>query len=67
MERNAPITLADKGLKPTGVFVRHGVSSVPATEDLIRELLRESDGIAFDRSRCLNQELTFEYAERVLF
>ena len=59
-----PYHLADKGLKPTGVFVRHGVSSVPATEDLIRELLRESDGIAFDRSRCLNQELTFEYAER---
>ena len=49
-----PYHLADKGLKPTGVFVRHGVSSVPATEDLIRELLRESDGIAFDRSRSVS-------------
>lgn len=59
-----PYHLTDKGLKPTGVFVRHGVSSVPATEEVIRQLLRESDGTAFDKSRCINQELTFEYAEK---
>ena len=58
-----PYHLSDKGLKPSGVFVRHGVSSVPATDEMIREMLRESDGVAFDRSRCLNQELTFSYAE----
>lgn len=59
-----PYHLTDKGLKPNGVFIRHGVSSVPATDELIREMLRESDGTAFDRSRCLNQELTFSYAEQ---
>ncbi len=59
-----PYHLTDKGLKPSGVFVRHGVSSVPATDEAIRQMLRENDGIAFDKSRCLNQELTFSYAEK---
>lgn len=59
-----PYHLTDKGLKPTGVFVRHGIASVPATEDMIREMLRESDGISFDKSRCVNQDLTFDYAEK---
>ncbi len=59
-----PYHLTDKGLKPSGVFVRHGVSSVPATDEAIRQMLRESDGVAFDKSRCLNQELTFSYTEK---
>lgn len=58
-----PYHLTDKSLKPTGVFVRHGISSVPATDEMIREMLRESGGVAFDKSRCINQELTFNYAE----
>lgn len=58
-----PYHLAEKGLKSTGVFVRHGISSVPATDEMIREMLRESGGVAFDKSRCINQELTFNYAE----
>ena len=59
-----PYHLTDKGLKPTGVFVRHGVSSVPATDEAIRQMLRESDGTTFDKMRSINQELTFEYAEK---
>ena len=59
-----PYHLTEKGLKPSGVFVRHGVSSVPATDEAIRQMLRESDSIVFDKSRCLNQELTFEYVGR---
>lgn len=59
-----PYHLTDKGLKPTGVFVRHGVSSVPATDDAIRQMLRESDGTTFDKMRSINQELTFDYAEK---
>lgn len=58
-----PYHLTDKGLKPNGVFIRHGVSSVPATDELIREMLRESDGVTFDKSRCIDQELTFSYAD----
>lgn len=59
-----PYHLTDKGLKPAGVFVRHGVSSVPATDEAIRQMLRESDGTTFDKMRSINQELTFEYAEK---
>ena len=59
-----PYHLTDKGLKPAGVFVRHGVSSVPATDEAIRQMLRESDGTTFDKMRSVNQELTFEYAEK---
>ena len=58
-----PYHLTDKGLKPSGVFVRHGVSSVPATDEAIRQMLRESDGAEFDQSRSANQDLTFIYAE----
>lgn len=60
-----PYHLADKGLKPAGVFVRHGVSSVPAADEAIRQMLKESDGTAFDKARSINQELTFVYAEKI--
>lgn len=59
-----PYHLSDKGLKPTGVFVRHGISAVPATDEMIREMLRESGGVSFDKSRCINQELTFVCADK---
>jgi len=58
-----PYHLTDKGLKPSGVFVRHGVSSVPATDELIRQMIRDSDGTEFDRLRSVDQELTFTYTE----
>lgn len=58
-----PYHLTDKGLKPSGVYVRHGVASVPASDDMIRQMLRESDGTTYDRARSTNQELTFAYAE----
>ena len=57
-----PYHLSDKGLKPSGVFVRHGVSSVPATDEFIREMIKESDGTVFDKMRSVNQDLTFDYA-----
>lgn len=60
-----PYHLTDKGLKPSGVFVRHGVSSVPATDEMIRQMLKESDGTAFDKIRSVNQELTFDYASQI--
>lgn len=57
-----PYHLSDKGMKPSGVFVRHGVTAAPASEEMIRQMIKESDGTAFDRARALNQELTFQYA-----
>lgn len=59
-----PYHLTDKGLKPSGVYVRHGVAAVPASEEMIRDMIRQSDGITYDKARSLNQELTFQYAEQ---
>ncbi|MCK9526985.1 MAG: putative DNA binding domain-containing protein [Limnochordia bacterium] len=59
-----PYHVSDKGLKPSGVFVRHGVSSIPATDEAIRQMIKESDGSVFDKMRSLNQELTFVYGAK---
>lgn len=60
-----PYHLASKGLKPSGIFVRHGITSGPATEDSIRQMIIESDGVVFEKKRCMNQELTFDYAKKI--
>ena len=55
-----PYYLAEHGLKPSGVYIRVGSASVPATEDHIRQMIKTSDGDKYIAARCLNQELTFE-------
>ncbi len=59
-----PYHLTKKGLKPNGVFVRHGITSNPASEDAIRQMIIESDGGTFEKTRCLKQDLTFGYAQK---
>lgn len=59
-----PYYIAKKGLRPEGVFVRQGYSSVPATDTAIRRMIKETDGDRFESMRCLNQELTFETATK---
>ena len=54
-----PYYLSDKGLKPTGVYVRRGTSSAPASEDAIRMMIKMTDGDSFEANRSLVQELTF--------
>ena len=61
---NKPYYLKSKGLKPSGVYVRQGTSSVPASAEQIRQLIKESDGDTFEEARSLNQDLTFEAAEK---
>ena len=61
---NKPYYLKGKGLKPSGVFVRQGTSSVPASPEQIRQMIKESDGDNFEEIRSLEQELTFEATER---
>lgn len=55
-----PYYIAKKGLRPEGVYVRQGYSSVPATDAAIRRMIKETDGDHFESMRCMNQELTFE-------
>ena len=57
-----PYYLKSKGLKPTGVYVRQGTSSVPASPEQIRQMIKESDGDNFEDARCLEQDLTFDAA-----
>ncbi len=57
-----PYYLQNKGLRPEGVFVRQGASSVPATESSIRRMIMETDGDSYEKMRSLNQELTFDAA-----
>ena len=61
---NKPYYLAAKGLRPEGVFVRQGTSSVPASDAAIRRMIKETDGENYEDMRSLNQALTFEEAER---
>lgn len=58
-----PYYLKSKGLKPSGVFVRQGASSVPASPEQIRQMIKESDGDDFERLRSSEQNLTFHAAE----
>lgn len=59
-----PYYLAKKGMRPEGVYVRQGYSSVPATDTAIRRMIKETDGDRFEAMRCLNQELTFETTKK---
>ncbi len=61
---NKPYYLKSKGLKPNGVYVRQGASSVPASAEQIRQMIKESDGDTFEDLRSLEQNLTFNAAER---
>lgn len=58
-----PYYLKTKGLKPSGVFVRQGTSSVSASPEQIRVMIKESDGDNFEIMRSMEQELTFKSAK----
>ena len=55
-----PYYLANKGVRPEGVYVRQGSSSVPASETAILNMIKETSGDCYENSRSINQQLTFE-------
>ena len=57
-----PYYLKNKGLKSTGVYIRQGASSVQASPEQIRRMIKDSDGDVFEEMRTLQQDLTFEEA-----
>ena len=59
-----PYYLKSKGMKPTGVYVRQGASSVTSSPDQILIIIKDSDGDVFEEMRTFAQELSFEEAER---
>ena len=58
-----PYYAIDKGLRPSGVFVRQGTAAAPATEAGIRQMIKETDGDTYEDMLSLRQDLTFSYAE----
>ena len=58
-----PYYLGSKGLKPSGVYVRNGTSTDPASDTAIRKMIKETDGDSFETMRSLEQNLSFQTAE----
>ncbi|MEA4884018.1 MAG: ATP-binding protein [Clostridia bacterium] len=59
-----PYYLAGKGIRPEGVYVRQGASTVPATESAILKMIKETGGDNCETTRSLKQKLTFASAEK---
>ncbi len=62
---NKPYYLAEKGLKSSGVYLRHGNVSVQASEEVIKKMLLESNSNSFENNISINQDLHFEYLKEV--
>lgn len=60
-----PYYLASKGIRPEGVFVRQGTSSVPASESAIIRMIKETSDNRYEIACSLNQDLTFSKAEEI--
>lgn len=61
---SSPYYLTDKGIRPSGVYVRQGASSVPATNAAILKMIRDTDGDNFEELRSLNQNLDFVFLKK---
>ena len=61
-----PYYLKSKGIKSSGVYVRQGASSVQASPEQIRRMIKDSDGDIFEEMRTVVQELSFEEAKHTL-
>lgn len=59
-----PYYIAEKGIRPEGVYLRIGTASVPASETTIIKMIKETTGDAYEDTRSLNQNLTFIQAEQ---
>ena len=56
---NKPYYLSDKGIKTSGVYLRYGNTSAPASEEVIKKMLIESQGDSFETAISKNQNLHF--------
>lgn len=54
-----PYYLKSKGIKPAGVFVRQRASSVQASPEQIRQMIKRTDGDTFEAMRSMEQTLSF--------
>ncbi len=62
-----PYYIVQKGLKPSGVYVRSASTSAPAPEELTRQMIKLTDGESFEKNRSLYQELTFDSIKKEMY
>ena len=62
---NKPYYLSDKGLKPSGVYLRHGNVSIQASEEIIKKMLVDSSNNSFENNISSLQDLHFEYMKNI--
>ncbi len=60
-----PYYLREKGLRSEGVYVRRGPASVPASEALLRKMLRESSTLSYESAVAVEQDLTFNTTAQI--
>lgn len=56
-----PYYIYEKGLKPSGVYLRINNTSQPASEYAIKKMLIDSENTAFESLPSVKQNLTFSY------
>ena len=61
---NKPYYLADKGIKSSGVFFRHGNVSAPASDEMIKQLIKNNHD-SFENEMSSNQDLHFSYIKEI--
>lgn len=56
-----PYYIYEKGMKPSGVYLRINNTSQPASEYAIKQMIIESDEKAYEMMESIEQKLTFDY------
>lgn len=62
---NKPYYLTEKGIKSSGVYLRLGNTSIPASEEIIKKMINESQNNSFETIISKTQNLTFDYTKSV--
>jgi len=60
---NKPFCLKSKGFRPEGVYIRKGASNIPATWEMIKKMIYDSNGV-WEEQISLNQDLSFNETEK---
>ena len=60
---NRPYYIREKGLRPSGVYIRKGSSSQPVSDAGIREMIILNSGITYESCRSIEQNLSFDALE----
>ena len=63
--KNKPYYLKNKGLKPSGVYIRYGRNKSMASEEEIARMINERSNTPFENLNSNDQDLTFKQLKRI--